>query len=464
MYRRQYDDNPGMEMLQGVQAFGNAMRTGQQLEQGRMALEDEKGVNAAYEHIANKVGSTGDISALDGDPLMNTRYGTMAAGKFLGQRAQNETSRLQMLKAMSASDDEFYSKTFRPLAFAADEAYKSGDIQRFGAISSELSAKAPLPYKTEMDTDGNFKLLFRSDKDGGWSDTGRKLSPQEVMNEIGGIIGGEQKILAGADMQQKVVNPRFLAAAARYRMGTITGNADAMADPSKWIPMQKEGHTVWAVPQNRHDDYSAGPAYRIVDDSGKMGGMVGSLDELAQGGYVRADAKAKLAVLQKRANGGAAGAQAPGGKFSLSESDKSFIDKWSTYTNEDGEKQYDSEKALTLETLMSGFGLNRPAAVTAYARNVEAAASAIARANPHADPREVQKMAEKAVQYKIMSQQTHSLQAQANRRNALQPVVAQGIGGTSQGAAPQSPVQMAPTHRQDRLHENLRRAAVTPQR
>lgn len=305
-YRRGYnDDNPGMEMLQGVQAFGNAMRTGQQLEQGRMALEDEKGVNAAYEHIASKVGSTGDISTLDGDPLMNTRYGTMAAGKFLGQRAQNETSRLQMLKAMSASDDEFYSKTFRPLAFAADEAYKSGDMQRFGAISSELSAKAPLPYKTEMDTDGNFKLLFRSDKDGGWSDTGRKLSPQEVMNEIGGIIGGEQKILAGADMQQKVVNPRFLAAAARYRMGTIMGNADAMADPSKWIPMQKEGHTVWAVPQNRHDDYSAGPAYRIVDDSGKMGGMVGSLDELAQGGYVRADAKAKLAVLQKRANGGA---------------------------------------------------------------------------------------------------------------------------------------------------------------
>ena len=36
-YHRGYDDNPGMEMLQGVQAFGNAMRMGQQLEQGRMA-------------------------------------------------------------------------------------------------------------------------------------------------------------------------------------------------------------------------------------------------------------------------------------------------------------------------------------------------------------------------------------------------------------------------------------------
>ena len=301
-YHRGYDDNPGMEMLQGVQAFGNAMRMGQQLEQGRMVLEDEKGVNAAYEHIAGRVGQTGDISALDGDPIMNTRHGTMAAGRFLGQRAQNETSRLQMLKAMSAGDDEFYRNTFRPLAFAADEAYKAGDMQRFGAIASELSAKAPLPYKTEMDQDGSFRLLFRSDQHGGWTDTGRRLSAQDVMQEIGGIIGGEQKVLAGANMQAMITNPRFLAAAARYRMGTIQGNAETMADPNKWIPMQKGNHLVWAVPQNRHDDYSAAPSYRIVDDSGKMGGKVmGSLSELMDAGYTRADAKAKLDVLRKRA-------------------------------------------------------------------------------------------------------------------------------------------------------------------
>lgn len=443
-YHRGYDDSPGMEMMRGVQMFGNAMQMGQRLEQGRMALEDEKGVNAAYEHIASKVGHAGDISALDGDPIMNTRHGTMAAGRFLGQRAQNETSRLQMLKAMSEGDDEFYRNTFRPLAFAADEAFKAGDMQRFGAIASELSTKAPLPYRTEMDQDGSFRLLFRSDQHGGWTDTGRRLSAQEVMQEISGIIGGEQKILAGAGMQTMLTNPRFLAAAARYRMATIQGNAEAMADLNKYIPMQKGNHLVWAIPQNRHDDYSAAPSYRIVDESGKMGSrVVSSLNELMDAGYTRADATAKLDLMRKRAamNAGASG----GGKYTLTEGDRKFIDGFSTTESDVGGKIYNAEKALALETLMSVGGLSRQAAVVAYNRNVENAAAAIAQQTPGLSQHEVTKAAEKAAQQKIFEGAT------AKRA---------GSGGQKKpvGATPPA---TRPSHPQDRLHGNIQRAAGT---
>lgn len=310
-YRRGYEDNPGMEMLNMVNMFGGAMQRGQQIEQGRMALEDEKGINAAYEHIASKIGQTGDISALDADPIMNTRHGTMAAGKFLGQRAQNETSRLQMLKAMSTADDEFYQKTFRPMAFAAQDAFKSGDMQRFGAIANELSAKSPMPYQVEAAGDGNFRVRFRSSADGGWVNTGQTMTPQQVMEQIGGIIGGEQKVLSGLNMETQVVNPRYLAAAARYRMGTIQGNAKALEDTKHWIPMSKGGKVVYAIPQNRHDDYAAAPSYRILDEHGGTSHMVGSMQELMDQGFVRADVKAKTDKVLGRGGADKAGPNTP---------------------------------------------------------------------------------------------------------------------------------------------------------
>lgn len=358
-------------MMRGVRAFGDIMQQGQRIEADRMALEDEKGINAAYEHIARKVGQTGDISVLDGDPLMNTRHGTMAAGKFLGQRAQNETSRLQMLKSMEAGDDHFYRNTFRPMAFAAQEAFQKGDIQRFGAIANELSARSPLPYRIEPTQDGNFRVRFRSSADGGWVDTGQAMTPQEVMEQIGGIIGGEQKILAGADMQTRIVNPRYLAAAARYRMGTIRSNADALADPKQWIPLTKGGHTIWAVPQNRHDDYSAAPAYRIVDEGGKMSGMVPNLDTLLQQGWGRGDVKAQLAGRQ-RVGQGKSGASAGG--YKLTQGDVSMLTKYAAFENpETGEKSVDYGKVAFLQDFIQRTGRTTSAAIAAYDGNVKAA-------------------------------------------------------------------------------------------
>lgn len=358
-------------MMQGVQAFGNMMRQGQRIEADRMALEDEQGVNAAYEHIAQKVGSTGDISALDGDPLMNTRHGTMAAGRFFKERANTETSRLQMLKSMEAGDNLFYQNTFRPMAFAAQEAFQKGDMQRFGAIANELSAKSPMPYQIEPTQDGNFRVRFRSSADGGWVDTGQTMTPQEVMGQIGGIIGGEQKVLAGTDMRTRIVNPRYLAAAARYRMGTIQSNAEALADPKQWIPLTKGGRTVWAVPQNRHDDYSAAPAYRLVDDSGKMSGMVPNLDGLLQQGWGRGDVKAQLAKLQRAAQGkGGAGA----GGYKLTQGDVSMLTKYAASENpETGEKSVDYDKVAFLQDFIQRTGRTTSAAIAAYDGNVKAA-------------------------------------------------------------------------------------------
>lgn len=344
--------------LRGAEAIGQGMRRSQQLESEGMALEDERGVRAAYEQIAQAVGPTGDISALDGNPLLNTRYGTMAAGKFFADRASTETSRLQMLQNMGKADDTFYQITFRPLAMAAQEAYQAGDMERFGGIINELSAKSPLPYRYQYNPGENsFAESFRSSKDGGWVDTPDTLTPEQAKQALDGIMSGEQRVLAGANMGLRNVNQRFLAMAARYKMGTILDNANALADPKRWIPLNKGGRTIWVVPQNRHDDYSAGPSYRIVDDSGAMGGMVGSLDGLLGQGWTRADVAADLANKRRLAAGSRGGnglGTSPMDQMMIDallqngyDYDKKYNRWFKTTIDENGKRQIDYTQPLT---------------------------------------------------------------------------------------------------------------------
>lgn len=296
-----------MNLINGVNSMGTAMRNAQSIEAGRLQLEDEKGVRAAYEHIAQTAGQNGNIAALDNDPVLNSRYGIMAMGRYMADRANTQQSRAAMLKSMEQADDALYQNHFRPLAFSAQEAFKKGDMQAFGKIAGQLSEISPFPYKYQMGQDGTFTELFRSSKDGGFIDTGQRMTPQQVMDAITGIVSGEQNILFGMDMQTRTVNPNFLAAAARYKMGTIMGNAQAMADPRQWIPMQKGGHIVYAIPQNRHDDYSADPSYRILNEHSGRSYMVGSMQELLDQGYSRADVKAKTDRMQGRGGPGKTG-------------------------------------------------------------------------------------------------------------------------------------------------------------
>lgn len=246
----------------------------------------------------------GDISSLDGDPVMNSRYGVMAMGKFMTDRANSEKSRLSMLQNMARADDELYQQYFRPLAMTAMESYQRGDMAAFGQAASQLSKVAPFPYQYRMGDDGNFAESFRSSRDGRFVDTGDRLTPQQVFEVIRSIMSGEQKTLRGADMQTHVVNPNFLAASARYKMGTIMDNAEALQNPSRWIPFEKNGHLVYAIPQNRHDDYSAAPSYRVLDETGGRSYMVGSMDELLNQGYVPSAAKATSRVLQRKGQPG----------------------------------------------------------------------------------------------------------------------------------------------------------------
>ena len=108
-------------------------------------------------------------------------------------------------------------------------------------------------------------------------------------------------------MKPHPVNTRLLSMMARYRMGTAKKNAENLMDPSKHITLTKNGHTIHVVPQNRHDDYSGGVNWMVLDESGKMGGMYGSLEDLLRQGYRRLDVQARDAT-QRRAIAGPQGA------------------------------------------------------------------------------------------------------------------------------------------------------------
>ena len=291
-------------MASAVNTMGGAMRAGINNENSLMQLEDEKGINSAYEYIAQKVGTGGDISTLETDPIMNTRHGVQAFGKFFKDRAASEGSRAQMLKNMVAGDDAYYQDFVRPEAYQAMEAYKSGDLQTFGKIAESLSDKVQMPYRYRVGPDGNLQQEFRSDAAGGFVSTGRSVSPQEALNEIQGLVADEHQVLSGVDMKTRYVSPRYNAAVGRFKMGTVQGNAENMANPAKWIPLTNSaGHTVYAIPQNRHDDYSAGPSFRILDE-GKGSYMAGSMEDLLAKGYVPTATRKKAGQGQGQAGAG----------------------------------------------------------------------------------------------------------------------------------------------------------------
>lgn len=341
-----------MNMINGVNSMGTAMQNAQRAEAGRLELEDEKGVRAAYEHFAQAAGQNGNIAALDNDPVLNSRHGVMAMGRYMADRANSQQSRAAMLKSMEQADDTLYQNHFRPLAFAAQEAFKKGDMRTFGQLADHLSEISPFPYKYQMGRDGNFTELFRSTGDGGFVDTGQRMTPQQVMEAITGIISGEQNILSGMDMQTRTVNPNFLAAAARYKMGTIMGNAQAMSDPKHWIPMQKGGHIVYAIPQNRHDDYSAAPSYRVLDERGGRSYMAGSMQDLLDQGYTRADVQAKTDKLMGRGGSGKAG---PGSAAHIAMLNAGYVwdknQKWyfKAGADADGKQQADYSQPASME-------------------------------------------------------------------------------------------------------------------
>ena len=362
-------DDPWRNAMVGMNFLGNAMRTGQQIGEARYEKHERDAVDKAYEYIAGKVG-TGDLSALGNDPILFTRHGSQATSKFMEDRLKTESSRLLMLKNKDEANDHLYRNTLRPLAFAAQEAFKKNDMELFGQITGELSAKFPFPYRYNRGQDGNFIEEFRSSKAGKFIDTGTRMTPQQVMDSINRMLAGEQRILRGANMEMQYVNPDFLAAAARYNLATIADNAAALGDPNRQITLTKNGHTIHVVPQNRHDDYSAAPAYLVLDDSGKMGGMYGSLEDLYSQGYRPLEVQAKDAQLRRTIAGRQGGNNAPGNSAMTDALlragytyDKTYKRWFKTVPDENGKLVPDMTKPLTeaeYREIASGLGGDDP--------------------------------------------------------------------------------------------------------
>lgn len=299
-------DDPWRNAMVGMNFLGNAMQTGQQIGEKRYEQDERDAENKAYEYLVGKLGPSGDLSALESDPILFTRHGAQAAGKVMNDRMNTEKYRLEFLKNRETGDQKYFESFFMPQVNAAMQAFNKGDMTSYSSLINEISATFPAPYKTQARPDGNFDLLFRSDQHGDWVKKD-VMTPQEVNAQLADMMNGTQNVVMGADMKPHPVNTRLLSMMARYRMGTAKKNAENLMDPSKHITLTKNGHTIHVVPQNRHDDYSGGVNWMVLDESGKMGGMYGSLEDLLRQGYRRLDVQARDAT-QRRAIAGPQGA------------------------------------------------------------------------------------------------------------------------------------------------------------
>lgn len=362
-------DDPWRNAMVGMNFLGNAMRTGQQIGEARYEKNERDAVDKAYEYIVGKLGPSGDLSALENDPILFTRHGAQAAGAVAGDRMNTEKYRLEFLKNRETGDQKYFESFFMPQVNAAMQAFNNGDMASYSSLINEISATFPAPYKTQARPDGNFDLLFRSDQHGDWVKKD-VMTPQEVNAQLADMMNGTQNVVMGADMKPHPVNTRLLSMMARYRMGTAKKNAENLQDPSKWLTLTKNGHTIRVVPQNRHDDYSGGVNWMVLDDSGKVGGMVGDLNALIGQGYRPLEVQAKDAQLRRTIAGRQGGNNALGNSAMTDALlragytyDKTYKRWFKTVPDENGKLAPDMTKPLTeaeYREIASGLGGDDP--------------------------------------------------------------------------------------------------------
>lgn len=267
-YRRGYEDNPGMEMLNMVNMFGGAMQRGQQIEKGRMEIEEEKGIQEDYDYFAKRLQDGDDFTKLENDPRMHTGRGYRAAVKLAGDRAQMGQHNLDIVKRASALARENYSTKFAPNMYAAQSAYDKGDMAAFAHYTDQASSAAMFPWKTQSQPDGTFKVFFRSNAALGFADTGRTYTAQEIMDLYKKTRSGESHVMTGADMKRSTMNLNYEAEAVRNLMETNRINIENALNPNKQITLVKNGKRYSGTIQNPLD-YSQVPDVIITDESGR---------------------------------------------------------------------------------------------------------------------------------------------------------------------------------------------------
>lgn len=346
-------------------------------------LYDRYRERSAYENIS-KAYQEGGMEAIENNPDLQDYWHTRAAGMFFRDRANNEKGLAEMTANLDARVERDY-QDWRVKAFAARDAYQKNNMEAYAAAMEDLAGSSPMPYRLKSDGQGNFRELFRSDKDMGWVETGRSYSSKQAYELMNGILSGETTMLRGAEMKPTPYNERFNLAAKRHMMATNMTNYNNRIDPKTQMPLYDQNGRLAAigVRQDRLDDYNA-PPYLLAYDAktGKHLGNFTGLDELARGTglspWARTQSGGRAASGRRRARGGGPGGRVPartddtgaqGGRpqYRVSASDMTAFEKESKYTDETtGEDRINRGKAATLALIQRNTGRDRNAVIHAY--------------------------------------------------------------------------------------------------
>lgn len=345
--------------------------------EGAWNMYDKYKLRDAYDNIDKAFGK-GGFEAIQNNPDMQDYWHNQALGQFVKDRANNEKGRLEMLKSMDDAADKIY-QNWRTEAMSVREAYNSGDMQKFMPMMQQLAANSPLPYRLETDGSGKFKVMFRSDQHGGWTDTGRTMTPQEAFNEVNNVLKGEQMVLRGVDMKLSPANEAFISAAKRSYWGTVIGNAENRIDPKKQIPLYDASGRVAGIGviQNPVDNYNAGPKLIVFGGNGKQLGMFDGYDGVMRAG---------LSPFKPGKTKGGAGNGVNSKAYGLIKDLTTVVDPAT------GEKSIDVEMAAALERGVA-LGHTPYQYADKLKRDVAVYASDIARNNPQLKPEEVRQRA-----------------------------------------------------------------------
>lgn len=359
------ESNAWDDLYKGAMAFG---AVGRGLSGVVNAAEDVKGmydeykVRDAYDAMS-KAYAEGGIDALQTNPDFQDYRHAQAFGRIMKDRAASEKGRTEMLQNAKKIAEQNYNDV-RAVLMPGLEAYKSGDMNTFSASMTNASELANMPYRIEPAGDGNYKLFFRSDAKGGWTDTGRKMTGQEVFDMGQDYLRGEVGVLSGLGMKVTPHNQRQILEGMRRAMATNDTNVENMADYSKHIPLlNSNGRIVgMAIPQNPLD----GSKNTEYDAYGMNGKPLGRLD--VQGLLQRG---MRFGNMVQKPQGNEAGG------YRLSQGDVSMLTKYATSENpETGEKSVDYGKVAFLQGLIQRTGNFPSAVIAAYEDNIKLAMAA----------------------------------------------------------------------------------------
>ena len=323
-------------------------------------LYDQYQKRDAYDEI-DKAYASGGIDAIQGMGTKNYYY-AQALGQFFTDRGNSEKGRSEMLKAADDRAIQEYA-SWKPQAIAVKRAYDSGNMQQFMPLMQHLSAQSPFPYKLIPNSDGNFDVMFRSDKDLGFVKTDT-ITPNAAVAEMTRILNGEQTVLMGINGELKPVNPIYNRGAILNRINTDTQNALNRTDVKRQVPLydSKGDPAGLAIIQNPLDNYSVGPMLETY----KGGKYIGTFD-----GYQGA-LQAGLTPFKKdkgKRGTGSGGAAGEGGGYSLTQGDINILQGYATTKNEMGEKEVNHGTAAFLEQFVRDKGLSPLQAIAAYDEN-----------------------------------------------------------------------------------------------